>query len=82
MEADAPPPADLLAELREQRGDILALLQHDTGEPEAMAAFYEAPAAAPGEHKDWYRPQGLLGPDKLVEGLLRSFATHGRRATT
>jgi hypothetical protein len=76
MEAEAPPPADLLAELREQRGRILVLLQHDTAESEAMAAFDEAPAVALNEHADWYRPQGLAGPDRLTAGPLQSYAAH------
>jgi hypothetical protein len=76
MEADAPPPADLLAELRQHREEILALLDHDRAEAEAVADSYAVPAADPGDYPDWYRPQGLDGPDRLAEGLLKGFFAH------
>jgi hypothetical protein len=76
MEADAPPPVDLLAELRQHREEILALLDHDRAEAEAVAASYALPAAEPSDYSDWYRPQGLAGPDRLAEGLLKGFFAH------
>ena len=76
MSAAAPPPSDLLAELRDHRSEIRGLLDHDRAEAEAMAAFYAAPAAASGDHVDWFRPEGLDGPDRLVEGLLRGSVAH------
>ena len=74
MSAAAPPPSDLLAELRRHRDEILALLDHDAGEAEAMAAFYAAPVSSLGDHADWFMPGGLGGPDRLVQGLLKSSA--------
>jgi hypothetical protein len=57
MSAVAPPPPDLLAELRQHREDVAFLLairhalenpgpmDHDAGEAAAMAAFYAASAS-------------------------------------
>jgi hypothetical protein len=40
MEAEAEPPPELVAMLREHRDALLALLDHDAGEAEAMRAYY------------------------------------------
>lgn len=65
MEAATAPPAELVTMLREHRAALLALLNHDAGEAEAMAAFYAAPAGP-------VLPQ----PDPMAEGLLRGFRAH------
>ncbi|MBP0445016.1 hypothetical protein J8J14_09510 [Roseomonas sp. SSH11] len=70
MEAAAEPPAELVEMLREHRGALLALLNHDASEASALADHY-ATLAGPE----------LPEPDPLAEGLLRGFAAHrgGRR---
>jgi hypothetical protein len=91
MEADTPPPADLLAELRQHREEVAFLLcirqalqspapvNHDAAEAAAMAAHHAAPAASPDDHVDWFSPKGLSGPDRLAEGLAQGFRRyHGR----
>lgn len=77
MEAAAPPPADVLADLRRWRDDVALLLvardgppergavpagEHDAAEAAAMAQHYAAPPSA-----DPYRPGD---PDPLRDGLL------------
>jgi hypothetical protein len=91
MEADTPPPNDLLADLRQHREEVAFLLairralqnpapmDHDAGEDGAMAAHYAAPASSRGDHADWLRPEGLTGPDRLAGGLLKGFLTHLQR---
>lgn len=76
MTAEVPAPPELLVMLRQQRDAILALLDHDAGEAAAMAEHYAAPVAAPGDGVGWYRPQGLEGQDRLVQGLLKGSTSH------
>lgn len=68
------PSADLLAELRQHRDELLvllaseaapALIDHDVAEAEAIAAHYAAPAGPP-----------LPAHDPLADGLLRGFHAH------
>jgi hypothetical protein len=88
MEAAAPPPADVLADLRRRREDVARLLiaregraereavpacEHDAAEAAAMALHY---AAAPSA-----RPYLPSDPDPLRDGLLagaRSLAAKPR----
>lgn len=77
MEAAAPPPADLLADLRRWRDDVARLLaareghpergpvpagEHDAAEAAAMAQHYAAPPNV--------RPYLPSDPDALRDGLL------------
>lgn len=87
MEAAAPPPADVLADLRRCREDVARLLmaregrpelgavpagEHDAAEAAAMAQHYAAlPSARP------YLPSDL---DPLRDGLLRGWRGHRPRA--
>jgi hypothetical protein len=68
VEADAPPPAELLAELRKWRGDIVRLLAAPdpdlAAELAVMREHYAEPSAEP------YRPDH---PDPLRDGLLAGF---------
>ncbi len=83
MEAAAPPPADVLADLRRWREDVARLLvaregrpergavpagEHGTAEAAAMAQHYSAAPSA--------RPYLPSDPDPLRDGLLRGWRIH------
>lgn len=74
LQSEAPPPADLLQELRTRRDEITAFLEHcnavDAAEADAMRAHYAAPIGP-----------GPPSSDPLKDGLFRSFWLH-RNSTT
>ncbi|WP_131829692.1 hypothetical protein [Teichococcus deserti] len=69
LQAEAPPPADLLQELRTRRAEITAFLEHcdavDAAEAEAIREHFAAPSGP-----------GPPSSDPLKDGLRKGFWAH------